>query len=116
MQRASRKHPQLQYLYLGYYIPNNDKMMYKVRSPCCLYLVAARLCSCEVALGVQWCLIRLSDNVVPSRYSGSNLRFTLCRRSFSPRICCAPWPTAGCLTNECVPQCWPAQCTLASQQ
>ena len=68
MQRASRKHPQLQYLYLGYYIPNNDKMMYKVRSPRCLYLVAARLCGCEVALGVQWCLICLVDNVVPSRY------------------------------------------------
>lgn len=31
VRQASRARPQLQYLYLGYYIPNNDKMMYKVR-------------------------------------------------------------------------------------
>jgi arginyl-tRNA--protein-N-Asp/Glu arginylyltransferase len=30
VRRASRVEPQLRYLYLGFYIPGNDKMMYKV--------------------------------------------------------------------------------------
>jgi arginyl-tRNA--protein-N-Asp/Glu arginylyltransferase len=30
VRRASCQQPELQYLYLGYYIPNNEKMMYKV--------------------------------------------------------------------------------------
>jgi arginyl-tRNA---protein transferase len=43
VQRASRNQPRMQYLYLGYYIPNNEKMMYKVMQEDCLCLL--RLCS-----------------------------------------------------------------------
>ena len=55
VRRASQKHPQLQYLYLGYYIPNNEKMMYKVRLPHYLYLVAAKRSGCRYSLVVQAC-------------------------------------------------------------
>jgi Arginine-tRNA-protein transferase, C terminus len=64
VRRASCTQPQLQYLYLGYYIPNNEKMMYKVQPPCCLYLAVARLCGCRVGVAMQCCRAGWSHDVV----------------------------------------------------
>ena len=73
VRRASRTHLQLQYLYLGYYIPNNEKMMYKVKPPCCLYLAVARLSCCRVGVAVQCYRAGRSYSVVQVHHQDANL-------------------------------------------